>query len=133
MTIITKSLSIIWIYRVFRFFIFIITMYLFFSPIIDICLFTSIKFIEYPNLYCFKEDHLFKYMDEQLNKSFDKYNYMIKNIDINKIDKYIFEYACLELKDNKIYVSEPQYFKINFTDEYDCLIKEDILLILISQ
>ena len=117
MLIFSKYLNRKWIYRIIRVHTVIITIYLFFSCFFGMCIFASIKFKEFPDLYCLDEDPIFNYTDEISSYSLE--DFIIKEekkIDISKINYDIFNYTYLEKKNNQIYVPDPKYFQINFTN-----------------
>ena len=117
MIIFSKYLNRKWIYRIIRIHTVIITIYLFFSCFFGMCIFASIKFKEFPDLYCLDEDPIFNYTDEISSYSLE--DFIIKEekkIDISKINYDIFNYTYLEKKNNQIYVPDPKYFQINFTN-----------------
>ena len=106
------------IYMFIRKFTAIIIIYLFFSCFIDMYIFASIKFKEFPDLYSLAEDPIFNYKDDILSFSLEKFFIKgTKIIDISKIDDDIFKYTHLIKNNSKIFVSDPDYFKINFTDK----------------
>ena len=117
MLIFSKYLNRKWIYRFFRIHTRIITLYLFINCFIDICIFAGIKYKKFPDLYCLKEDPLFNYDDEKYY-SLEKFiNKNIQKIDISLINDTIFNISYLVKDNDQIYVPDPQYFQINFTDE----------------
>ena len=117
----SKYLNRKWIYRFLRIHIVIITVYLFFNFFIDVCIFAGIKYKEFPDLYSLYEDPIFNYTDDKLWKSsYSLEKYIIK--DTQKIDLYLinntfYNYTHLDIKNGQIYVSDPQYFRINFNEE----------------
>ena len=121
MFIFSKYLNRKWIYRFLRIHIVIITVYLFFNFFIDVCIFAGIKYKEFPDLYSLYEDPIFNYTDDKLWKSsYSLEKYIIK--DTQKIDLYLinntfYNYTHLDIKNGQIYVSDPQYFRINFNEE----------------
>ena len=114
MLIYSKYLNRKWIYRIIRIHTVIITIYLFFNCFIDICLFASIRFIQFPDLYSLDEDPIFNYTDYKVSYSLQ--NFIIRKtqkINISLINEDIFNFTYLEKKNNQIYVPDPQYFQIN--------------------
>ena len=117
MLIFSKYLNRKWIYRFFRIHTVIITVYLFINCFIDICIFAGIKYKEFPDLYSLKEDPIFNYTDSNsyfLEKFIDKNT---QKIDISLINNTISNITYLVFDNGQIYVPDPQYFQINFTDE----------------
>ena len=119
MIILSKCLNRIFLYRLFRFITIFIPMYLFFNLFFDICNLVSLKYLNFPDLYCLNEDPIFDYKDEILG-SYSLEKYFKKNtkiIDISKINQDIFNYTYLQKSDEQIYVPDSKHFKINFTVE----------------
>ena len=121
MFIFSKYLNRKWIYRFLRIHIVIITIYLFFNFFIDVCIFAGIKYKEFPDLYSLYEDPIFNYTDDKLwSSSYSLEKYIIKDtqkIDIYLINNTFYNYTHLIMRNGKIYVSDPQYFQINFNEE----------------
>lgn len=118
MLILSKCLNRKNIYKFFKILTTIIIVYLFFSCFFDICIYAGIKFKEFPDLYQLDEDPIFNYTDNIFSFSLKKYiNKETNKIDISLINDEIYNFTYLTKKNNQIYVSDPQYFKINFTDE----------------
>ena len=123
MLIFSKYLNRKWVYRSLRIHTVIITIYLFLNFFIDMCIFAGIKYKEFPDLYRFKEDPIFNYTDD--NDYFLE-KFIIKNtqkIDISLINETIFNITYLVKDNGQIYVPDPQFFQINFTDEMETGLK----------
>jgi len=106
------------IYKFFKVHTAIIIIYLFFSCFFDVCIYAGIKYKEFPDLYRLDEDPVFNYSDDIVSYSMKKYiNKETNKIDISLINDEIYNYTYLLKKDSQIYVPDPQYFQINFTDE----------------
>lgn len=106
------------IYHLFLIITTIITIYLFFSLFIDICMVAEIKYKEFPDLFQLNTDPLLNYTDDISSISLK--NFINKNtnkIDISLINDEIFNFTYLEKSYNQIYVPDPKYFKINFIDK----------------
>ena len=118
MLILSKCLNRKYIYIFFKILTTIIIVYLFFSCFFDVCIYASIKFKEFPDLYKLDEDPIFNYTDNIFSFSLKKYiNKETNKIDISLINDEIYNFTYLAKNNNQIYVPDPLYFKINFTDE----------------
>ena len=121
MIIFSKYLNKKLLYILIRILTIIITVYLFFNFFIDICIFATIKFKEFPDLYRLDEDPIFFYSDKKLPYFSDELKKFINKdtnkISVSKINNEIFNFTYLVKNNDQIYVSDPKYFQIYFTDK----------------
>ena len=100
------------LYLIFRILTIIIIIYIFISSIMNICLFITIKFKQFPDLYALDKDLIYDSSEKELNplKGFLKGN----KVNISELN--IFNFTHLEQKNDYIYVPDPNYFKIIYAN-----------------
>ena len=117
MLIFSRYLNINYIFYCFRTLTIIITVYLFFGLFNDIYMLASIKFKAFPDMFRLDDDPLFDYYEGTFYSLNDFINKETNKINSSSINDEIFQYTHLEKNGSQIYVSDPKYFKINFTVE----------------
>ena len=117
MIIFSKYLNRKHLYRLFRAFTIIISIYLFFGCFIGICNFAYIKFITFPDLFSLDEDPIFKYSDDNSRYSLEYFiSKKTNTINISLINNDIFDYTFLEKNNDTINVNDSLHFIINFNN-----------------
>jgi hypothetical protein len=92
-------------------------MYLFINCFIDVCILAGIKYKEFPDLYRLDEDPIFNYTEGKYFSLEKFFNKQTEKIDISLINGTFYNYTYLIENNSHIYVSDPQYFQIDFNDE----------------